>query len=549
MIRRENSRENRQVSHGLRRLKDRIMKGIKMNLAFGNKIIYEDADFDISRYDKAGVVGVNGAGKTTLFRILLGEQELDSGSIVAGNLRIGHLPQEVVIGEETGTVLDYLQEGRPIGRLQEELNLVYQKLESAGDQEQIRLLKRMDQLQSQLEYYDCYEAGHILLTIIERMGIDIDLLDMPINRLSGGQKSKIAFARVLYSKPEILLLDEPTNHLDEGTRGFVTDFLRNYKGMVLIISHDTDFLNQVINKILFINKSTHKISVYDGNYDIYKKKYEQEKRLQELVIDREEKEIKELEGFVQRARQASRTNHAIKRMGQERALRLEKKQDALHRREGVCRRVKMDIRPLREGAGIPLEVEGLWFHYPNQPYLYRDLNFHINAKERFLVVGENGVGKSTLLKLMMGIQTPDRGNIRFHPNTDVAYYAQELEQLDLQKTVLENVSAQGCTMKQLRSVLSNFLFYEDDINKKAEVLSPGEKARIALCRILLQKANFLILDEPTNHLDPETQEVIGRNFRRFEGTIMVVSHNRRFVEQIGINRVLRLPSGRVEDYT
>ena len=510
------------------------MKGIKMNLAFGNKIIYEDADFDINRYDKAGVVGVNGAGKTTLFRILLGEQELDSGSIVAGNLRIGHLPQEVVIGEETGTVLDYLQEGRPIGRLQEELNLVYQKLESAGDQEQIRLLKRMDQLQSQLEYYDCYEAGHILLTIIERMGIDIDLLDMPINRLSGGQKSKIAFARVLYSKPEILLLDEPTNHLDEGTRGFVTDFLRNYKGMVLIISHDTDFLNQVINKILFINKSTHKISVYDGNYDIYKKKYEQEKRLQELVIDREEKEIKELEGFVQRARQASRTNHAIKRMGQERALRLEKKQDALHRREGVCRRVKMDIRPLREGAGIPLEVEGLWFHYPNQPYLYRDLNFHINAKERFLVVGENGVGKSTLLKLMMGIQTPDRGNIRFHPNTDVAYYAQELEQLDLQKTVLENVSAQGCTMKQLRSVLSNFLFYEDDINKKAEVLSPGEKARIALCRILLQKANFLILDEPTNHLDPETQEVIGRNFRRFEGTIMVVSHNRRFVEQIGM---------------
>lgn len=429
-----------------------------MNLAFGNKIIYEDADFDISRYDKAGVVGVNGAGKTTLFRILLGEQELDSGSIVAGNLRIGHLPQEVVIGEETGTVLDYLQEGRPIGRLQEELNLVYQKLESAGDQEQTRLLKRMDQLQSQLEYYDCYEAGHILLTIIERMGIDIDLLDMPINRLSGGQKSKIAFARVLYSKPEILLLDEPTNHLDEGTRGFVTDFLRNYKGMVLIISHDTDFLNQVINKILFINKSTHKISVYDGNYDIYKKKYEQEKRLQELVIDREEKEIKELEGFVQRARQASRTNHAIKRMGQERALRLEKKQDALHRREGVCRRVKMDIRPLREGAGIPLEVEGLWFHYPNQPYLYRDLNFHINAKERFLVVGENGVGKSTLLKLMMGIQTPDRGNIRFHPNTDVAYYAQELEQLDLQKTVLENVSAQGCTMKQLRSVLSNFYF-------------------------------------------------------------------------------------------
>ncbi|RJW39992.1 ABC transporter ATP-binding protein [Clostridiales bacterium TF09-2AC] len=524
------------------------MKGSKMNLAFGNKIIYDDADFSINQYDKAGIVGINGAGKTTLFRILLGEQELDSGSIMAGNLRMGYLPQEIVIEEETRTVLDYLQEGRPVGRLEEELNLVYQKLETAEASEQTSLLKRMERLQSRLEYYDCYEAESILLTIIERMEIDIDLLDMPLNRLSGGQKSKIAFARLLYSKPEILLLDEPSNHLDAGTRGFVTGFLRNYKGMVLIISHDIAFLNQIINKVLFINKSTHKISVYNGNYDTYKKKYEQEKRLRELVIAREEKEIKELAGFVQRARQASRTNHAIKRMGQERALRLEKKQDALHRREGACRRVKMDIHPLREGAGIPLEVDGLWFHYPNQPYLYKDLSFHINGKERFLVVGENGVGKSTLLKLMMGIHTPDRGKIRFHPKTDVAYYAQELEQLDQQKTVLENVSTQGYPLKQLRSVLSNFLFFENDIYKKVEVLSPGEKARIALCKILLQKANFLILDEPTNHLDPETQEVIGRNFRLFEGTILVVSHNVRFVEQIGINRVLMLPSGRVEDY-
>mgnify|MGYP002515496150 CR=1 FL=1 len=525
------------------------MKGIKMNLAFGNKIIYEDADFDINRYDKAGVVGVNGAGKTTLFRILLGEQELDSGSIMAGNLRIGHLPQEVVIGEETGTVLDYLQEGRPIGRLQEELNLIYQKLETAEDQEQIRLLKRMEQLQARLEYYDCYEAEHILLTIIERMEIDIDLLDMPINRLSGGQKSKIAFARVLYSKPEILLLDEPTNHLDEGTRGFVTDFLRNYKGMVLIISHDTDFLNQVINKILFINKSTHKISVYDGNYDTYKKKYEQEKRLQELVIAREEKEIKELAGFVQRARQASRTNHAIKRMGQERALRLEKKRSRQHSRERVYKRVKMDIHPVRESGDIPLQVKNLSFCYPDQPYLYKDLSFQIKRKERFLVVGKNGVGKSTLLKLIMGIFTPDAGEVRFHPKTDVAYYAQELEQLNLQKTVFENVQTEGYAVKELRSVLSNFLFYEDDINKKAEVLSPGEKARIALCRILLQKANFLLLDEPTNHLDPETQSIIGKNFDLFEGTIMVVSHNPWFVEQIGINRVLILPAGRVVDYS
>lgn len=309
------------------------------------------------------------------------------------------------------------------------------------------------------------------------------------------------------------------------------------------------FLDQIINKILFINKVTHKISIYDGDYKTYKKKYAEERRLRERIIAQEEKEIRELEDFVRRANQASRTNHAIKRMGQERALRLEKKRSRQHSRERVYKRVKMDIHPVRESGDIPLQVKNLSFCYPDQPYLYNDLSFQIKRKERFLVVGKNGVGKSTLLKLIMGIFTPDAGEVRFHPKTDVAYYAQELEQLDLQKTVFENVQTEGYAVKELRSVLSNFLFYEDDINKKAEVLSPGEKARIALCRILLQKANFLLLDEPTNHLDPETQSIIGKNFDLFEGTIMVVSHNPWFVEQIGINRVLILPAGRVVDYS
>ena len=522
------------------------MKGSKMNLSFGSEIIYEDAEFLINDHDKAGIVGVNGAGKTTLFHVLMHELELDSGTISTGNSRIACLPQEIVIHDETCTVLDYLQEGRPIRRLEADLSRIYQRLEHAAVTEHASLLKQMDKLQTRLEFFDCYKADSILLDIIDRMQIDIDLLDMPINRLSGGQKSKIAFARVLYSKADILLLDEPTNHLDAAAKEFVTEFLKNYKGMVLIISHDTAFLNQIIHKILFINKAAHKISVYDGNYDTYKKKYAEEQRLRQRILIQEEKEIKELEAFVQRANQASRTNHALKRMGQERASRLEKKRSGLHPCDRICKRVKMDIRPRREGADLPLEVCNLSFHYPDQPWLYKDLSFHVNGKERFLVVGENGVGKSTLL---MGILLPDAGKIRFHSKTDVAYYAQELEQLDLQKTVLENVQADGYTIKQLRSVLSNFLFYEDDICKKAEVLSPGEKARVCLCRVLLQKANFLVLDEPTNHLDPETQSIIGRNFQLFEGTIMVVSHNPWFVEQIGINRVLLLPGGRVVEYS
>lgn len=525
------------------------MKGNKMNLAFGLEVIYEDAEFQLNERDKVGIVGVNGAGKTTLFRLLLHEIELDSGTLTTGNARVGYLPQEIVLDNEDITVWDYLFDGRPIRKDNAELEDIYKKLEVASMEEQGPLLERMEKLQEELDYFDQYEAEDILLTLIDDMKIEPDLLDRKLNELSGGQKSKMAFARVLFSKPEILCLDEPTNHLDATTKDFVTGYLKNYKGMVLIISHDIDFLNQIISKIMFVNKVTHKISVYDGDYYTYQKKRAEEQRLRERLIVQQEKEIKELAEFVQRANQASQTNHAIKRMGQERALRLEKKRSQLQQRERPYRRVKMDIRPKREGAMIPLEVENLTFHYPGQPLLYDGLSFQLKGKERFLVVGENGVGKSTLLKLIVGQLTPETGRVRYNPKTDIAYYAQELEQIDPEKTVLQNVETDGYTEWQLRSILGNFLFYEEDVNKKAAVLSTGEKARIALCKILLQKANLLILDELTNHLDPETQAIIGGNFNLFEGTIIVVSHNPSFVEQIGISRMLILPSGRIENYS
>ncbi|MDT2795653.1 MULTISPECIES: ABC-F type ribosomal protection protein PoxtA [Lactobacillales] len=525
------------------------MKGKNMNLAFGLEKIYEDAEFQIGDLDKVGIVGVNGAGKTTLFRLLLGELELDNGSLTSGNARIGYLPQEIVLEDEDITVWDFLFEGRPIKKYEQELEEIYKKLETAVNAEQEALLARMGTLQERLEYFDFYEAETILLKLADKMSIDAELYHRPMRELSGGQKSKMAFARLLYSKPEILLLDEPTNHLDVSTKDFVIKYLKNYRGSVLIISHDIDFLNRIINKIMYINKATHKISVYDGDYYIYKKKYAEEQRIREMAIVQQEKEIKELSDFVQKAKQASQTNHHLKRMGQERALRLDKKRGELQKRNRLYKRVKMDIRPKREGAQVPLEVENITFHYSGYPTLYQNLSFQINGRERFLVVGENGVGKSTLLKLMMGILSPDEGCIRFNQKTDIAYYAQELEQLDENKTVIDNVESEGYTPWQIRAVLSNFLFYDDDVNKKVSVLSPGEKARVALCKILLQKANLLILDEPTNHLDPETQKIIGGNFNLFEGTIIAVSHNPSFVEQIGISRMLILPSGRIEPYS
>ena len=508
-----------------------FMKGSNLNLSFGLEQIYVNANFQLNDFDKVGVVGVNGAGKTTLFKVILKEQELDSGKIKIVNKNIGYLPQEIILENKDITVFEYIMSARPIDKLNKKLIELYNEVAITSGKEQEIIMKKISKVQAELEYYDCYNAENILLELISDMQIDFELLDMRLCDLSGGQKSKVAFAHLLYSKPEILLLDEPTNHLDVTTREFITNYLKKYKGMVLIISHDVDFLNKIVNKILYVNKVNKSLTVYDGNYDIYKKKLEDEKEFQNRLIDKQEKEIKELQEFVEKAKKASRTNHNLKKMGKDREIKLARKLEELGTRERVYRKIRLNIKPNREGSKIPLKVNNITFNYPGKDKLYNNLSFVINNRERFLIVGENGVGKSTLLKLIVGKLKPNEGSIWYGSKTDIAYYAQELELLDDNKTILENVDTKGYSDKELRTLLGNFLFYGDDVFKKIKVLSPGEKARVTLCKIMLERANLLILDEPTNHLDPETQVVIAENFKNYEGTIIMVSHNPVFTSQ------------------
>lgn len=515
-------------------------------LSFGTTPIYDDAEFNIGLRDKCGIVGVNGAGKTTLFRLITNEISPDAGIINTDNANIGYLPQQIKFDNPDITVWDFLMSGRPIDKLQEKLNDLYNRLAVLPDNENIA--DEISQTQERLEHYDVYNAEDQLLEIISNMDIDSDILDMKLQNLSGGQKSKVAFARLLYSMADILLLDEPTNHLDIKTKDWITEFLRKYRGSVLIISHDTEFLNKIVNKILYIDKTTHKISVFDGNYDDYKRKAAAARHARNVQIAAEERQIKNLSDFVARANAASPTNHSIKRVGQTRARILEKILANRTLREQTYKKVKINLTPRSPGARHPITVDDLWFRFPGNRLLYRKLSFYITGGERFLIVGENGTGKSTLLKLIMGMLPPERGEITINPKTDIAYYAQELELLDKNKTILENVTSDDYTELQLRSVLANFLFFDTDVFKKISVLSPGEQARVALCKMLLRRANMLILDEPTNHLDPDTQRIIGDNFRDFDGTIIAVSHNPDFVEQIGITRMLTLPDGRICDY-
>jgi len=526
------------------------MKATNLYLTLGTEVIYEDASFQFNNLDKVGIVGVNGAGKTTLFKVLLGQLELDSGNISLGKGRVGFLPQEVKFENPNITVFDYLLQARPIEKINKRLEQIYADLATQEDEnKQKELLKEMAKLQEELESLDCYNAENILLKIIEDMQIDDNLLSSKLCELSGGQKSKVAFAGILYGNPDFLLLDEPTNHLDASTKDFITNYLKNYKGTILVISHDIDFLNKIINKVMYINKINHKIKMYDGNYTKFKKKLLEEKQLKESRIEQQEKEIKKLEEFIFKANQASRTNHNLKRMGKDREAKLEKKKAELELRDKEYKKLNINIEPIRQGSKVPIKVEDLTFHYDKKPNLYEKLSFNLTDGEKFLIVGENGVGKSTLLKLIMGKLKPNKGSITFGTKTDIGYYAQELELLEDDKTIFDNVQNAYFNDLQLRSLLGNFLFFDQQVFKKIKILSPGEKARVSLCKLLLQKANLLILDEPTNHLDPETQAIIGENFGKFSGTILLVSHNPSFVEQIGVTRMLILPEGRIVDYS
>ncbi|MBP5656872.1 ABC-F family ATP-binding cassette domain-containing protein, partial [Candidatus Saccharibacteria bacterium] len=338
------------------------MKAEHLKLAFGATKIYDDCSFHFEDTDKVGVVGVNGAGKSTLFKIILGQEKLDDGKIELPGLRIGYLPQEIKIDKahDEITVWEYIASARPVDDLQNQINLEYQKLAKYPDSQAI--MDRIVKLQDLIDSFDIANMEYELLKIIEKMGLQ-DLMDAPMKQLSGGQKSKVAFARVLFENAGLLLLDEPTNHLDVETKTFVASYLRNYRGMVLVISHDVDFLDTITNKTLFLNKTTHKAKVYKGNYTAFRRQYAEEKAEQDRRITEQEREIKRIQEFVERARNAKRSNTALIRQGHVREKMLDRKLEELEIREQEYQKVDFRITPNKQSGKTPLEVQNLTFHY------------------------------------------------------------------------------------------------------------------------------------------------------------------------------------------
>ena len=520
-----------------------------LTMSFGVQEIFDDVNLQIKDNEKVGIIGMNGAGKSTFFKLVMGKLEPDSGRIILKpGTRIGFLPQ--VISDEIPSmeisVFDYLLDGRPIKKLEQELSEAYTEASVETDEKKLKfIMKRIGKLQEKLEYYEVYNAENILLKIVTGMNIDSDLLDMQLCNLSGGQKSKIAFARLLYSNPEILLLDEPTNHLDVDTKEYIINYLRNYNGTILVISHDIDFLDQVTTQTLYVDKATHKMELYPGNYEKYMKIRNERLKTLERIHDKQEKEEEKLKKIIAKYIGGNEKKARIAKDRQKKLARLEENKVVLEQKQKVAH---FKIKINQPSGVVPIKCENVKFGYKEDHILIDNLTFDLGRGEKFLIVGENGVGKSTLLKLIVGQLKPMLGEIVLNQKTEIGYYAQEHELLDNEKIILENFEGTGLSTKELRSFLGNFLFHGEDVYKKVSVLSPGERSRVALAKLALTGANLLILDEPTNHLDPQTQEMIAQTFKDYEGTMLVVSHNVDFVDNLGVERMLMLPSGEIRYY-
>lgn len=496
--------------------------------SFNDQVIFSDATFHINDGERAALVGSNGTGKTTLLRIIVGELAADGGEITtAKDKTIGYLPQQQGYHSENSIYEELLEVKKDIVELDRSIRALEQQMPQASGDELEALLEKYHRLQTEFEARDGYACKSQIMGIINGLGFDGADVDQCINTLSGGQKTRVALGKLLLLEPDLLILDEPTNHLDLSSIEWLENYLANYKGSVLIVSHDRYFLDRISEKVIEIDHGT--ITVFSGNYSDYAKKKEQLRNNLRKQYENYERTVKHQEAVIEKLRSFNREKSIKRAESREKML---EKMTPVEKPAEQGRTIHFELSPEKVSGHDVLFVEDFAKSF-GENHLFEHVTFDLRRGQRAAIIGKNGTGKTTLLKILCQELPPDRGSARFGTNVEIGYYDQEHNVLHDDKTIFDEIHDDYPDLNntKIRNVLAAFLFTGDDVYKKISLLSGGEKGRVSLAKLMLSKANLLLLDEPTNHLDIESKEILEEALNNYTGTVLFVSHDRYFIQK------------------